>query len=146
MKDSAKKRKGGDKKALFFVLILFFLIVVALLLIFLSSIRPIDKKTIKVRFIVGSNPGIDVSNKEVTFGKVPQGSVSTRDILLGNEYNFPVKVRSFVNESIAKYINIEPLFVIGAHDSLHVSVTLSVPSGVPYGNYSGEIIFGIWRK
>jgi len=100
--------------------------------------KPLEMKQIEVTFLVGNNPGFDLNTSALTFGKIPQGSSSTRSILLENPFNFPITAEIYPSENIADLLSCNLKITIDK-EPIHEPFTLSIPNNYSFGNYSGNI-------
>lgn len=130
-------------------IIILFVCVIAVTLLFIFFIfksLPLETNKVGVRFIVGESPGFDLNSSEIVFGRVPPGGGSLRKITLGNQHNTTVVIRAYVSKDIAPFVRIDSPIILSPYNSTTLPVSLSVPDGTPFGNYSGHITFETRRK
>jgi len=106
--------------------------------------RPLETRIFDASFIVSDVSGFDLNSSALTFGKMMPGNTATRNVLIYNTYNFPIRIEPFASENIAPFITI-PNLTVGAKQNSSVPVTLSVPRNMSFGNYSGKVLFKIYR-
>lgn len=133
------------EKKRYYVLVGLFIIII-LLSIFLyanllEKISIIDSDELEAKVIVGDNYGFDVNGTALTFGMISAGkSTSTREILLENHYDVPVKVEIYVDGDISEFMIIsENDFILNVDESKKLGFSVSVPYSTPNGNYSGIV-------
>lgn len=138
------ERMHEKGKYVFFVV----LIIGILFLIFLfnSFFLTLDEKSVEVSFEVSNISGIDLNESSLEFGKIIPGSSSTRNLIIGNNYPYPifVKISSFGN--ISDFISFEDEVYIGEGYSYPIAVSVQIPKGQEYGKYTGYIKVLIKRK
>ena len=125
---------------IFVAIILIFIIVMAAVLI---SKLVIDKeyKVVKVYFQVGSSPGFDLDNSILTFGRVVPGGGALRKINLENLKDVPIELNVKASKSVVDFLIVDIPETLGPYEKIEVPVNLAIPSDMPYGNYSGMLIF-----
>lgn len=120
----------------FSVIILIILVIVAF---FIEYKEPIAVKDVDVSFIVGGNPGFDLNATTLTFGKIQNGMSSVREVIVSNDYDFPVEVKILASKNIAEFIQVKNNFYLDPKEIVNLQVTLSIPDGSEFGNYSGKL-------
>ncbi|HID43461.1 MAG TPA: hypothetical protein EYP30_06780 [Archaeoglobaceae archaeon] len=96
--------------------------------------------------VVGRNqpPHIVAAKDRLDFGKLPQGMVEKKEILLENNKKKEVLVNPVANGSIAKWITFENNeFRIPAEGNVKQNIYLSIPNDAEPGNYTGYVTFMI---
>lgn len=121
-------------------------ILTLVLILFVFSIlgwvtRPLETETLKVSFTVGRSIGFNVDTDELNFGKVTPGGSATRNIIIENEYENPVKVRIFISKNIANFVFARNNYVVSPKATTKIPITLKVPGDMDFGNYTGKIRF-----
>jgi len=102
-------------------------------LAFYTAVEVVDKN---------QPPYIVVSKDKLDFGKLPRGMSERKEVLLENNKDRAVKVRSVVNGSIAEWISFEKdEILIPPKSGVKLSVYLKVPDDAKIGNYTGYITF-----
>lgn len=113
------------------------LILISLSLIFAP--RPIEIKTIEVKFIAGGDPGFDINGSLLTFGRIPLDSTGMRTIIIRNDHSFNVEIKTFVSKDIAKFVSTNSSIFLRVGENATIPVTVYIPRDVKEGNYSGEL-------
>src|SRR3989338_3054804 len=133
------RKKENNKSMNSFVPIILILSVFVIAGVIMTIISlPLTWKEIEVRFIVGSNPGLDINNSWLIFGKIVPGGSATRIINIENTYNKPIII-TLVGDEFLKPIKLS----IG--EKKKVPVTLSIPKNYSFGNYTGSIELRVRR-
>jgi len=125
--------------AILILLILLFLTigVVSLLYFYITTI---DIREVEMDLKVGNRIGINVGSDKIWFGMVTPGGSATRNIILTNDYPFPVLVKLMIYGDLKSYVSLsESNVVLEPNTKKEVSVTVFVPSDMRYGNYTGTL-------
>jgi len=127
--------------------LLFFLTISLLFLIVLFwYYRPLNQDFLNIRFFVGENPGFELNTSLLTFGRIPPGSNSMREIRVYNEFKFPVRLETFVSPNLKDFVKVSPVFYIPSKNSTKISILVDVPHSAEFGNYSGYLSLRMRRK
>jgi hypothetical protein len=133
------------------ITILFVLIVMISLFIISLSIysyitAPLEVKSYTTTFIVGENPGIDLNDTIITFGKVPRDGEAEKNLIIENTYNFPIEIKIFASKEIADYLYFEEeKLMVNPNSNIEFKLKLKIPADMEFGNYSGTILAKIYR-
>ena len=106
---------------------------------------PVASKELDVKFIIGSNYGLDLNKTALTFGKIVQGGSVTRAVEIKNDYNFPVKVRVFLSDNIAPFVSADSGFILNSGKNISLLFNAYVPSNASYGEYEGKVRISLYR-
>jgi len=102
-------------------------------LVFYSTVEVVDRN---------QPPHIVTVKDRLDFGKLPQGMIEKKEILIENNKKKEVKVTSIANGSIAKWISFETKeFRIPPGGNFTQNVYLRVPFDAEFGNYTGYVTF-----
>lgn len=124
-----------------------FLLAVALVL-FLFSLallfynfgnKPYESRVFRVHFVVGDRVGFDLNKSALTFGIIPPGGTGTRNIIIENDQDFPLKCKVYISDNLVDLVYSENNFVIPPRTNRELGINIYVPQNVSYGNYTGEI-------
>lgn len=103
-----------------------------------STIMTIGVKDINMEIKVSDKIGIAVESEKLMFGGVFPGGNAAKKVVLGNEHKFPITVSFIPLGEIKEYITVsENPVLLAIGETKEISVVASVPSGTPYGNYTG---------
>ena len=125
---------------------LIILIFVASLVVFISifyinfSLLILEKEEIVAILIVGDKAGFDVNSTALTFGMITAGSSSSRNLIIENNYDFPIKVEFNVKGDIKRFLVFEKVVYLDSGENKTVSIGTIDPVNEEYGNYSGKVI------
>lgn len=87
---------------------------------------------------VGNHVGFDVNTTLITFGTVPQGGNSVRDVVITNNDDYD-KIAHFSAEGAIKdFIQLPPDTLVKANQNKTVNAKAVVPWGAKYGEYTGK--------
>ena len=111
---------------------------------FLSEGSFLGSNRLYVQFMVGGYAGFDVNGTALTFGMIPPGGSSTRSLFVTNGFDVPARVIPRVTHSIAPYLVFPVNLTLQSGERAKVPVTLTVPSSLAYGNYSGWVRFDFY--
>ncbi|MBS3089892.1 hypothetical protein J4461_03380 [Candidatus Pacearchaeota archaeon] len=140
------RKKENNKSMNSFVPIILILSVFVIAGVIMTIISlPLTWKEIEVRFIVGSNPGLDINNSGLIFGKIVPGGSATRIINIENTYNKPIIITLVGDEFLKPILSLEQPIKLSIGEKKKVPVTLSIPKNYSFGNYTGSIELRVRR-
>ena len=143
-KSKPKAKKG--KKKIFFYLALFLGLLVIAFSIYLILSAPLETKTLKVRFIAGKTVGFDLDREVLTFGRIIPGGSAVRGVNIDNNYNFSILIKAYASKNIADYIDInQEHLMLEPLEKKKIPVTVSLPANMSLGEYSGKMVFKIYK-
>lgn len=103
-----------------------------------NMLATIEVKDIEMDLKVGDRMGFNVDTDKLWFGMTNPGGSAIREIVVSNSNEFPVTVSFFPLGDIKDIVSVsENNAVLMPAEEKTISVTASVPSGMPYGNYTG---------
>jgi len=145
------QQKVGKNKVFFldfnnYALILIVLTVVLLAFSFYSAPKIVAEKNLEVKFLVGQEYGLDLDNSVLTFGMVVPGGSMTRKLQIENNYEYPVKVKIFISESIKPLISVDSEVTLPSGENITLPVSLNVPSDMIYGEYTGNLVLKMFKQ
>ncbi|MDO8481277.1 MAG: hypothetical protein Q7S65_05720 [Nanoarchaeota archaeon] len=82
--------------------------------------------------------GINVDPDGFHFGTLNWGSGSARELSI-NQVEKPTRVRFTTSGAMAAWVQVPEPFVILPNESKILRVSIGIPPGTPYGNYSGTV-------
>lgn len=128
----------------------YLLLIIALILIIFTIwtwvSKPLKIDILDVKFEVGEITGIDIDSSKLNFGRILKDSSVVRNVVVENEYEFPVKIDIFVTKNIHDYLFLNSKVVLPSKEDIKIPITLYVPKNIELGNYSGQIKFRFKRN
>lgn len=137
--------KTKNENILFYVLLAISVILV-IFSIWLMSKRPIETRFLDTKFMIGSYPGLGITNKSVLeFGMLVSGGSAVRRVNITHNYEFPVKVEILASENIVDFISVDSNVIIVPGENKSIPVTVYAIPNASYGNYSGRIKLDFYK-
>lgn len=142
-----RERKNKDKNNSKTLLYLLFFVCLVLIVIFFYYYltKPLEIRKVDVKYFVERKVGFDLNSTALTFGIIPPGGTSVRNLSLGNIYDFPIRADIFVDKSLADLIRVKPSADVGPRETEAVAFSLHIPENYTLGNYTGFVIFKIYK-
>ena len=146
MKNKMKKEVGASevgKRKINLILIFSVIVILISVIVLIFSItnylnKPIEKREFEVKFAVESGrAGFDINGSALTFGIIPPGGGGTRKIDIENNHDFPVKVKFFVSENLAGYMEFPEEMILERGQKETISVNINMPRDAEQTNYTG---------
>ena len=137
--------KAKKENILFYALLVIsvILIIFAIWLIFK---RPIETRFLDTKFMIGSYPGLGVTNKSVLeFGMIVSGGSAMRRVNITHNYEFPVKAVILASKNIVDFISVDSNVIIMPGENKSILVTIYAIPNASYGTYSGRIKFDFYK-
>lgn len=123
--------------AILIILILAFT-TIGIVSIVYSTMTTIGVRDIEMDVKVGAKIGINVDSDKLWFGMTNPGGSATRQIFIGNEHDFPIKVLFVPLGQLKDYIGVsDNPALLQPGENKEVSVTVEIPKEMPHGNYTG---------
>ena len=119
-------------------------IMVFLPVIFLT--RTIEGKDVYVKLEVSSISGFDLNSSSLTFGAIMPGNSVSRNLIVENSYDFPVKISISASGEIEPFLRFEKITLIKIGEKKKIGITASIPDNAEYGKYEGMIKVKIKRE
>lgn len=120
-----------------------FLFVISLLVfcffLFLRFYLILEVKEVPVSFSIGENVGFDLNQTHLTFGVVPLGVSSSRNVQIENNYDFPIVVNLDAKGNVSDFLFFENSFVLEEGEVRKVGISVNSLDG-EFGNYSGYLL------
>lgn len=127
------------------LLFLSVLIFIVILIIFMFALKLtffyIDKREFYTSLEISDKTGFDVNSSALIFGEVMPGSSSTKNLILTNNYNFPIKIETKVEGDIKRFLNFDKIIFADINETKKISISASVPFDDERKNYSGKVVF-----
>ena len=124
------------------LIILMFVISVVMFffVLYINSTFVLKKEEIIATLIIGDRAGFDINGTALTFGMIAPGTNSKRDLIIENDYNFPIKFEFNVKGDIEKFLVFDEVVYLKPGENKTVSIYTITPDNEEYGNYSGKMI------
>jgi hypothetical protein len=141
-----KKKKSSSSTFRFVILLLIiaFLCVGITAMLYSSLIeeKPFEVKRLPYDFVVKDSVGINLDTDILHFGGGPAGSQLQRSLNLTSQNDAFVVITWQGEGDVGANKND---FLLLANYSQPVKFVLTIPEGLPNGNYTGEIIFSFFK-
>src|SRR3989344_5075612 len=85
--------------------------------------------------------GFDVNESALTFGKVPSGSIVSRNVIFANTYEFPVMLDIKAEGDISQYLDFQERILVDSNKQEAIGFTLNIPEDMGEGFYDGHVTF-----
>jgi hypothetical protein len=128
-----KKRTAG------ILLIIGALLSIGAVLSFYAIYAIYDTQVIKLDLEVWKNPGFNVDDEKISFGKMIPQSASSREMIITNGYDKPLLVTFKIDGNISRFISTPDAFTLNSTQSKKVNVHATIPSGEAYAQYGGKL-------
>lgn len=128
------------------VYVLFFIIIILFLIdFFIQQNKSFEEINIDLKVEVGQDIGIIINDSIVDFGILPRGLNSNKKVILYNDFNFPVKVKAFVNGNISDYIFGESEVFLLSNSQEVYNIELYLPENMEKLIYTGNLLFKFYK-
>ena len=102
---------------------------------------PLSKEVIPARFILGEKTGFDLTPGELSFGSIEKDQGATRDILISNNFEDPIKITIKSRGEVSNNLIVsENNFRLNPSESRNVTFSISTKGLTEFKEYSGEVI------
>ncbi len=122
--------------------IILILSLIFLILTLYSNFSYLDKKTFEASLEVSDTTGFDLNDTALTFGNLIPGSKSTRNIIIENNYGFPIYLTIKARGEIAEFLDFERIVEVEKNETKKIGFTASISQNAS-GTYTGEVIVTI---
>lgn len=121
--------------------ILIILVFLSTLVIFISIINlPLNKEVISAKFVLGENMGFDLSSGKLNFGKIVPDNSASREIIIENNYDEPIKVSIKSSGEISDYMIVsENNFILVPLESKNISFSIYTSGLTEFRDYEGKV-------
>lgn len=129
--------------AILLLLIMLFL-TIGIVSVLYNLLTVVNIKDIEMDIKVGNKIGIIVDNDKLWFGMTNPSGTSTRKMVVGNDYDYPLAISFTPLGEIKQWISVsENPAVLNIGETKEIGITATVPPDTPYGNYTGimRVIF-----
>jgi hypothetical protein len=124
------------------ILILIFSVVIFLIVLKMNSFS-LERREIPISLEVSDRVGFDVNSSALTFGKITPGGSSTRNLILENNYGFPIKLKIEIEGNVLKFLSFEKVVFIDSRETKKIIFSAVIPGDEKFGKYSGKVIITI---
>lgn len=137
------------KKNLNFNFIVYSLFFLILFLFFVNLVIDLNKSfeeiKIDLRVEVNETIGIIINDSIVDFGVLPAGINSNKKVVLHNDFDYPIKVKAFVDGNISNYIFGEGEVFLLSNSQEVYNIELYLPEDIENAVYTGNIVFKFYK-
>ncbi|HII15977.1 MAG TPA: hypothetical protein HA362_06720 [Nanoarchaeota archaeon] len=120
------------------VIIILILLTMGTTLLIYDILATMDIKDIGMDLRVGGSLGFNADTDKMWFGMTNPGGSSARRIIVTNDFDFPITVRLMPIGELKGYTSIsENNVLLQPDEGREISISILVPAGMPYGNYTG---------
>lgn len=111
-----------------------------------SFTRPIEEAIFDIEFSIGDEIGVISDRFNLNYGTLLPGMASVKELNFENSHDFDVVVYVSVEKDLVEYFFGDKKFFLLANQKVQYPLKLSVPLDVEYGNYSGKVMFRIFKR
>jgi len=141
-----RKKKYFNKVYFFVVILFFFSLIFFLSSFYLNSNFVLDKMEVPIILEVGNISGFNVDSSILNFGVLVSQSSAQRNVVLRNDYNFPVKVIVDSRGNVSNFLNFEKEFILEVNQTKEVVVSTIIFNDEQHGVYTGSLFFEISKN
>lgn len=106
-----------------------------------SKFEILEEREILAKVTIGETSGFDANPTMLSFGTITHNSFSKREVMIENNYNFPIQVEVFVEGNISKILLFEKRINLDSGEKEIVEFRATVLNGEEQGFYSGKVKF-----
>ena len=92
----------------------------------------LETVVLAVEFEIRDTVGSDLNTTALTFGVIPAGSSSTRNILVHNRYDHPITLSFLAHKDIVSYLSIDAVSQVEPNETAVIGVTLYLPEEIEH--------------
>ncbi|MDO8508511.1 MAG: hypothetical protein Q7S27_02385 [Nanoarchaeota archaeon] len=107
--------------------------------------KEIQSEVLYASVNITNKAGFEINGTALTFGNIQRPGTSSRNVILTNDYNFPVIIFIKVEGDISKVLDFPEEIKLGIGEKERVSFSVIASPNVDYGFYSGEVLFNTFR-
>ena len=127
------------KKVSFFIFGISVLVILVAMLTLLTSSKPIDTKIYYTSVNVTEIIGFDLNGTALIFGNVFSGGALNRNLIITNEFDFPIILKIEINGTISPLLISESGIRIENNKTKKISFSARVPDNYSNGFYDGYV-------
>jgi len=135
-----KEQKAKNRFVILTTLLALFLVSTILLNVYFYLSKPILEQEINVHFTVDDYFGLQIKSEDLDYGVIPPGNSVDKYLFLENKYDYPVIIKVMISRELEGFIYGSREITIEPGSVRKYAVSLNVPIGTEYGNYSGTIL------
>ncbi len=136
------KRKERNKLSLVYIVLFLVAILFFLASVFIKD-SVLEKREISVRFQIDDVTGLKVENETLDFGRITYESKGVKNILISNNFGFPIKVEFKARGDVKDFLVFKPVVYLESFEKKEIKISTVVFHDEPYGDYTGvlEVVF-----
>ena len=139
----------GKKENKFYILVIVVFIISLIFFMYswyMNSKIVLEREEIDAIIEVTSIAGFAVTNESLVFGRLPPGTSSYKDIIITNDYDFPIRVEFKAKGDISDFLVYYDIVYLDIGEEKIIPIeTVKIPKGTPYGNYTGKMVITFKR-
>jgi hypothetical protein len=133
------KTKKLNKKLI--CIVLFFISLFLILFsLFLLNYVSLEKKEIDLQLKIGEIAAFNLDKNIFSFGTITPNVTSSREIVLENNYTFPIKVNFEIKGEIKRFILFENFIQLKSNETKTIKLETIYPVKEDFGEYFGKLI------
>lgn len=138
-----RKSKKQNKKSINKIIVgmIIVLVLLAAISVLTSDDEPLQSKEIRVTFAVGDKFGIIINKTDLDFGILIQDSSVSKEIVLQNQYDFPVRVEVAIDPAFENYLFGRTNILLQPDEEYVYNIGLIIPRDAEKREYEGFIRF-----
>ncbi|HKL24204.1 MAG TPA: hypothetical protein VJ912_02630 [Candidatus Nanoarchaeia archaeon] len=130
-----------EKTKIIIPILLFCISISIFFLLFLNNQSEIiEKKSTPISLNISDKAGFDLNKSALTFGNLIPGTSSEREIIIKNNYEFPLNVEIQVQGDIKKYLEYKKIVKIEPNKKKKINFIARIPKKEEQRKYSGKVI------
>lgn len=134
------KEKNLNSYSMLIFIIAAFAFILGTLIFLFFYFQP-ERIVLPVTYMLGNTTGIDLNNSLLTYGRIVPGNSATRIVSLYNPHSYSVEVVLLVSDNLLDIVKLDVPKLLESNSTISFPVSLQIPRGTSYGNYSGTLIF-----
>ncbi len=146
------EKKSEKMKLLFKIVVVVLLVGIIFLEAFFiyRTINPFSEalkiENVDVSFAIGEQSGFNLNKTALTFGTITPGGSAIRNVIVGNNFQFPINVKVFVPKHMTQFLTVEDNLFVRPDESIKIPVTLQASQYAKFGNYFGKLNFVFFKE
>jgi hypothetical protein len=88
---------------------------------------------------VSSTVGVDVNSTALTFGSIPPGGTSVRNVVVSNTDGYDRTASFGIEGDIGRFVRLPQDTLVKAHSNASIAIRADVPSDATDGSYAGKL-------
>jgi len=128
-----------NKNYLLIIFLFFISFLIFLFTLYFYSTVILEKKEIITTLSIGNIIAFDLNQTILSFGTIISNASSHKNLIIENNYDFPIKVKFKVEGDIEEFLVFDEIINLEIGEKKIVSIN-TIPINKDSGSYSGKII------